>query len=80
MGVKEYVQSEFDNVEAEIISANKDLFPGIITFDDFPRRTRSSHYLVQLLDSTKHQIAKVVSYRPILSLKCTVKAISSKGK
>ncbi|KAG8056725.1 hypothetical protein GUJ93_ZPchr0002g24658 [Zizania palustris] len=35
MGVKEYVQSEFDNVEAEIISKNKDLFPGTITFDDF---------------------------------------------
>ncbi|KAL5201626.1 hypothetical protein ABZP36_035980 [Zizania latifolia] len=35
MGVKEYVQSEFDNVEAEIISENKDLFPGSITFDDF---------------------------------------------
>uniref|UniRef100_M8BD03 Rubisco LSMT substrate-binding domain-containing protein n=1 Tax=Aegilops tauschii TaxID=37682 RepID=M8BD03_AEGTA len=35
MGVKEYVQSEFDNVEAEIINANKDLFPGTITFDDF---------------------------------------------
>ena len=33
-GVKDYVQSEFDSVEAEIISANKDLFPGTITFDD----------------------------------------------
>jgi [ribulose-bisphosphate carboxylase]-lysine N-methyltransferase len=35
MGVKEYVQSEFDNVEAEIIAPNKDLFPGTITCDDF---------------------------------------------
>ncbi|KAF0912980.1 hypothetical protein E2562_019784 [Oryza meyeriana var. granulata] len=35
MGVKEYVQSEFDSVEAEIINANKELFPGIVTFDDF---------------------------------------------
>ena len=35
MGVKEYVQSEFDNVEAGIINVNKDLFPGTITFDDF---------------------------------------------
>ena len=35
MGVKEYVQSEFDSVQAEIISTNKDLFPGSITFDDF---------------------------------------------
>ncbi|KQJ90199.1 fructose-bisphosphate aldolase-lysine N-methyltransferase, chloroplastic [Brachypodium distachyon] len=35
MGVKEYVQSEFDNVEAKIIGPNKDLFPDTITFDDF---------------------------------------------
>lgn len=35
VGVKEYVQSEFDSVQAEIISTNKDLFPGSITFDDF---------------------------------------------
>ncbi|XP_047049999.1 fructose-bisphosphate aldolase-lysine N-methyltransferase, chloroplastic-like [Lolium rigidum] len=35
MGVKEYVQSEFDNVEAQIIAPNKDLFPGTITCDDF---------------------------------------------
>ena len=35
MGVKDYVQSEFESVEAEIINANKDLFPGTITFDDF---------------------------------------------
>nr|CAB3453361.1 unnamed protein product [Digitaria exilis] len=35
MGVKEYVQSEFESVEAEIINANKDLFPATITFDDF---------------------------------------------
>ncbi|KAG8050225.1 hypothetical protein GUJ93_ZPchr0009g2290 [Zizania palustris] len=35
MGVKEYVQTEFDNVEAEIISSNKELFPGTVTFDDF---------------------------------------------
>ncbi|KAG0543676.1 hypothetical protein BDA96_02G209600 [Sorghum bicolor] len=35
VGVKEYVQSEFDSVQAEIISRNKDLFPGSITFDDF---------------------------------------------
>ncbi|KAL5204619.1 hypothetical protein ABZP36_009490 [Zizania latifolia] len=35
MGVKEYVQSEFGNVEAEIISKSKDLFPGTIIFDDF---------------------------------------------
>ncbi|XP_004956796.1 fructose-bisphosphate aldolase-lysine N-methyltransferase, chloroplastic [Setaria italica] len=35
MGVKEYVQSEFESVEAEIINANKDIFPGAITFDDF---------------------------------------------
>lgn len=35
VGVKEYVQSEFDSVQAEIISTNKDLFPGTITFDDF---------------------------------------------
>jgi [ribulose-bisphosphate carboxylase]-lysine N-methyltransferase len=35
MGVKEYVQSEFDNVDAEIIAPNKDLFPGTITCDDF---------------------------------------------
>ncbi|KAJ1289648.1 hypothetical protein BS78_02G180700 [Paspalum vaginatum] len=34
-GVKEYVQSEFDSVEDEIISTNKDLFPGGITYDDF---------------------------------------------
>ncbi|XP_040383465.1 fructose-bisphosphate aldolase-lysine N-methyltransferase, chloroplastic [Oryza brachyantha] len=35
MGVKEYVQSEFDSVEAEIISVNKELFPDTVTFDDF---------------------------------------------
>ncbi|OEL16303.1 [Fructose-bisphosphate aldolase]-lysine N-methyltransferase, chloroplastic [Dichanthelium oligosanthes] len=35
IGVKDYVQSEFESVEAEIINANKDLFPGTITFDDF---------------------------------------------
>jgi len=35
MGVKDYVQSEFDSVEAEIISSNKDLFPDPITYDDF---------------------------------------------
>ncbi|TVU09509.1 hypothetical protein EJB05_42986, partial [Eragrostis curvula] len=35
MGVKDYVQSEFDSVEAEIINANKDLFPDAITYDDF---------------------------------------------
>ncbi|CAN6195905.1 unnamed protein product [Urochloa humidicola] len=35
VGVKEYVQSEFESVEAEIINANKDFFPGTITFDDF---------------------------------------------
>ncbi|CAL5088390.1 unnamed protein product [Urochloa decumbens] len=35
VGVKEYVQSEFESVEAEIINANKDLFPGTITSDDF---------------------------------------------
>lgn len=29
------MQREFDNVEADIISANKDLFPGPMTFDDF---------------------------------------------
>ncbi|KAL5199619.1 hypothetical protein ABZP36_020822 [Zizania latifolia] len=28
-------RSEFGNVEAEIISKNKDLFPGTVTFDDF---------------------------------------------
>ncbi|CAN6210687.1 unnamed protein product [Urochloa humidicola] len=35
VGVKEYVQSEFESVEAEIINVNKDLFPDTITFDDF---------------------------------------------
>ncbi|GJN34030.1 hypothetical protein PR202_gb22663 [Eleusine coracana subsp. coracana] len=35
MGVKDYVQSEFDSVEAEIINANKDLFPDTVTYDDF---------------------------------------------
>ncbi|GJM98828.1 hypothetical protein PR202_ga15870 [Eleusine coracana subsp. coracana] len=35
MGVKDYVQSEFDSVEAKIINANKDLFPDTITYDDF---------------------------------------------
>jgi [ribulose-bisphosphate carboxylase]-lysine N-methyltransferase len=35
VGVKEYVQSEFESVEADIINENKDLFPGAITFDDF---------------------------------------------
>jgi [ribulose-bisphosphate carboxylase]-lysine N-methyltransferase len=35
MGVKDYVQSEFDSVEAGIISSNKDLFPDTVTYDDF---------------------------------------------
>ncbi|CAL5074362.1 unnamed protein product [Urochloa decumbens] len=35
VGVKEYVQSEFESVEAQIINVNKDLFPGTITSDDF---------------------------------------------
>lgn len=35
MGVKEYVQSEFESVEAEIISENRELFPGTVTFNDF---------------------------------------------
>jgi [ribulose-bisphosphate carboxylase]/[fructose-bisphosphate aldolase]-lysine N-methyltransferase len=35
MGVKDYVQGEFDSVQAEIINANKDLFPESVTCDDF---------------------------------------------
>lgn len=35
MGVKEYVQSEFQKVEEEIILPNKQLFPSRITLDDF---------------------------------------------
>lgn len=35
MGVKEYVQSEFQKVEEEIILPNKQLFPSPITLDDF---------------------------------------------
>jgi hypothetical protein len=34
-GVKEVVHNDFDNVQAEIISTNKELFPGTVTFDDF---------------------------------------------
>lgn len=34
-GVKEYVESEFQKVEAEIILPNKQLFPSPITLDDF---------------------------------------------
>jgi hypothetical protein len=35
MGVKEYVQSEFQKVEDEIILPNKQLFPSPFTLDDF---------------------------------------------
>ncbi|KAI8021181.1 hypothetical protein LOK49_LG03G00688 [Camellia lanceoleosa] len=35
MGVKEYVQSEFEKVEEEVILPHKQLFPFPITFDDF---------------------------------------------
>lgn len=35
MGVKEYVESEFQKVEQEIILPNKKLFPSPITLDDF---------------------------------------------
>lgn len=35
LGVKEYVQSEFEKVEEEVILPNKKLFPFPITCDDF---------------------------------------------
>ncbi|XP_052187545.1 ribulose-1,5 bisphosphate carboxylase/oxygenase large subunit N-methyltransferase, chloroplastic [Diospyros lotus] len=35
LGVKEYVQSEFERVEEEVILPNKQLFPFPVTFDDF---------------------------------------------
>ncbi|KAL7260665.1 hypothetical protein ACSBR1_006351 [Camellia fascicularis] len=35
LGVKEYVQSEFERVEEEVILPHKQLFPFLITFDDF---------------------------------------------
>lgn len=35
IGAKEYVESEFTKVEADVILPNKDLFPSAITLPDF---------------------------------------------